>query len=178
MDNLMHSTLNEIAIWIRIVELPPTIDYRDMTPFYEDETIDDSTQDQDNETPGYHQGRKINYTYPSPPSTPPPVTLLAQLFSNKNVPLVVRDQQSTITPATAKTTPWAAAFMAGTQAGRVGNYQGKHLDKAQIRRLLTKGIKPHRSELPPLPIVGTRLNNHPICNEFKEAKRVHLTSYY
>ena len=43
MDNLIHSTLNEIAVWIRIVELPPTIDYGDMTPFYEDEMIDDST---------------------------------------------------------------------------------------------------------------------------------------
>jgi hypothetical protein len=178
MDNLMHSTLNEIAAWIRTVELPPTTDHGDMTPFYEDETIDDSTQDQD-ETPGYHQGRKINYTYPSPPSTPPPVTLLAQLFSDKNVlPPVVYNQQPTITPATTKTTPWAAAFMAGTQAGRVGKYQGKHLDKAQIRRLLTKGIKPHRNELPPLPTVSTRLDNHPMCDEFKEAERVHLASHH
>jgi hypothetical protein len=81
----MHSTLNEIAVWIRTVELPPTTDHGDMTPFYEDKTINDSTQDQEDEKPGYQQGRKINYTYPSPPSTPPPVTLLAQLFSDKNV---------------------------------------------------------------------------------------------
>ncbi|KAL5371001.1 hypothetical protein DPSP01_014546 [Paraphaeosphaeria sporulosa] len=63
-------------------------------------------------------------------------------------------------------------------AGRVGNYQGKHLDKAQIRRLLTKGIKPHRNELPPLPTVGTRLDDHPMCDEFKEAERVHLASHH
>jgi hypothetical protein len=32
--------------------------------------------------------------------------------------------------ATSKTIPWAAAFMAGTEAGHIGQHEGKPIDKA------------------------------------------------
>jgi hypothetical protein len=49
--------------------------------FYEDETIINTSQEEG--TSGYQQGRKVNYTYLTPPLTPPPVALLAQLIAGK-----------------------------------------------------------------------------------------------
>jgi len=84
MDNLMHNTLEEIAAWVRSVELPPTPQHGEpeTDSFYEDEAIQDD-QTQEDEMPGYRQGRKIDYTYPTPPSTPPPVALLSQLMAGE-----------------------------------------------------------------------------------------------
>lgn len=33
--------------------------------------------------------------------------------------------------------------MAGTEAGSIGDYSGNKIDKAQLKRLLTKGVKIH-----------------------------------
>jgi hypothetical protein len=86
MDNLMHSTLNEIAAWIRTVELPqPTHGEPETQSFYEDDSVQESETTSEEDHPGYHQGRKIDYTYPSPPTTPPPVSLLAQLLSGVHI---------------------------------------------------------------------------------------------
>ena len=81
-DNLMHSTLNEIAIWIRTIELPeqPPSEGPETTRFYEDDTVQEASAQEDHQL-GYDQGRKINYTYPTLLSTPPPVALLTQLLS-------------------------------------------------------------------------------------------------
>ena len=77
MDNLMHSTLSEIAAWMRMVELPePTHGEPETQTFYEDDIIQDSGATQQDNQQGYHQGRKLNYTYPSPLTTLPPVALL------------------------------------------------------------------------------------------------------
>ena len=82
MDNLMHSTVEEIATWVRIVELPPPSNPQeeDLGSFYEDETIDQALS-QSLGTPQYDQeGRKV-MLYPTPPTTPPPAGLLAQLMT-------------------------------------------------------------------------------------------------
>ena len=191
MDNLMHSTLEEIAAWVRSVELPINPPNQiDMTSYYEDETITTSSSEpsqNDEEVPGYYQGRKVNYTYPSPPTTPPPVALLAQLMTDEQssiesvlLPIVQKaNNEFSPSPApSARTRPWAAAFMAGTQAGRTGKYQGHDLDKAQVRRMLAKGIKPYRSQLPPLPTIRTKLEDHPMGELFREAEREHLASHH
>jgi hypothetical protein len=85
-DNLMHSTLDEIATWIRSVELPkPTHAEPETQLFYEDDTVIESeTTLEPPDQPGYYQGRKIEsdaYPYPTPPLTPPPVVLLTNLLS-------------------------------------------------------------------------------------------------
>ncbi|KAH3938605.1 hypothetical protein HBH53_249380 [Parastagonospora nodorum] len=72
MDNLMHSTLEEIEAWIRTVELPPSPQNPDSETdtFYEDEAVSDS-QEGPQDQPQYNEaGRKIT-PYPTPPSTPP-----------------------------------------------------------------------------------------------------------
>ena len=66
-----------------------------------------------------------------------------------------------------KTVPWAAAFMAGTQAGNFGKHQGEVIDKARLKRLLATGIKLHRSQLPPLPTNKTRLEHYLIADGWK-----------
>ncbi|KAG6241617.1 hypothetical protein E4U25_005858 [Claviceps purpurea] len=45
-----------------------------------------------------------------------------------------------------KTVPWAAAFMAGTQAGNVGQFEGDGVDKAQKKRMLATGIGQFKGE--------------------------------
>ena len=151
----MHSTHEEIAIWTRSVELPPLPPEQENTEsFYEDDSVTEITQEQ--EPQGYQNGRKVNYSYPSPPATPPPVALLAQLIVG----------HSNLLPAgtTAKAQPWASAFLAGAQAGNIGKISGKSLDKAQLVRLMLKGKKPHRSELPEPPTCKDRLETHLLCH--------------
>lgn len=87
------------------------------------------------------------------------------------------DQSNLTEQASATTIPWAAAFMAGTQAGRVGKYRGEDIDKAKMKRMLAKGLKPHRSQLPPLPTCRTKLEEHPMGELFQEAEREHLASH-
>lgn len=172
MDNLMHSTLNEIAAWTRSVELPETTyGEPEIQSFYEDETVQDFETTEENDQPGFSQGRKINYTYPSPPATPPPVALLAQLLSG------VHQEEGQTTSGSSKTIPWQAAFMAGTQAGHVGTHKGRTIDKAQMKRMLAQGVNPHESELPPPPKSRKSLEKHPLCDWFKEAEKEHLESH-
>jgi hypothetical protein len=45
--------------------------------------------------------------------------------------------------ASAATVPWAAAFIAGTQASHVRKYRGEAMDKAKMKRMLANGLKPH-----------------------------------
>ena len=60
----------------------------------------------------------------SAPTTPPLVALLAQLMSGmaETAPEI----------QLSKTVLWAAAFMAGTEAGSIGDYNGSAIDKAQL----------------------------------------------
>ena len=51
------------------------------------------------------------------------------------------------------------------------------MDKAKIIRILAKGLKPYRSQLPPLLTCRTKLEDHPIGEIFQEAERVHLASH-
>lgn len=159
MDNLMHNTLKEIATHIRTIKLPTPTQQTQTESFYEDEATAESPEQHDEaDPPGYHQGRKIRDNYPTPPPTPPPVALLARLMAG---------EQTTLTQqASATTVPWAAAFMAGTQAGCVGNYRGEAMDKAKVMRMLAKGLKPYRSQLPPLPTCRTKLEDHPMGKMF------------
>jgi hypothetical protein len=172
-DNLMHSTLNEIAAWIRTVELPeqpPSKGESETTRFYKDDTIQEALA-QENHQSGYDQGRKTNYTYPTPPSTPLPVALLTQVLSG----VQLRDSQTTTDLS--QTVPWKAAFMAGTQGGLVGTYQGKIINKAQMNQRLQQGLKPHLSELPSPPTLHTKVEIHSLCNWSKNAEKEHLKSH-
>ena len=69
-DNLMHSTLEEIQSWIRTVELPPSPQDQnsETDTFYEDEAVSDSQGPQD-QLQYNKAGRKI-IPYPTPPSSP------------------------------------------------------------------------------------------------------------
>jgi len=170
MDSLMHSTLEEISTLVRTIELPTPSQQPHNDSFYEDQAATDSSEPQDAADPqGYHQGRKIINGYPTPPTTPPPVALLARLMAGNQPKL---NEQASPT-----TVPWAAAFMAGTQAGRIGKYQGEDVDKAKMMRMLAKGQKPHRSQLPPPPTLRTKLEDHPMGELFREAERDHLASH-
>ncbi|KAF7573874.1 hypothetical protein PtrM4_036480 [Pyrenophora tritici-repentis] len=170
MDNLMHNTLEEIATWVRTVELPGTQSQQPETEtFYEDDT----TQEESPRTQKtrYHQGRKVVEAYLTPPPTPPPVALLVQGEVNNE------DMTNMSNQSTSMTNPWAAAFMAGTESGHIGQHEGKPIDKAQVKRLLSKGIKPRRNQLPPLPTAYSKLEDHPLYEMFKEAEKTHLQSH-
>ena len=170
MDNLMHNTLGEIAAWVRSVELPPTgrPQGEPEMDFYEDETIE--PRPTDDQPPRYDNSQRKILPYPTPPTTPPPVALLAQLSIAKNERT---DQQ----PLSSTTCPWAAAFMAGTESGSVGKHGSKMLDKAAVRRMLSTGRKPHRSQLPLPPSSDKCLEDHPLFEMFKEAEKQHLNSH-
>ncbi|KAI1509006.1 GAG-pre-integrase domain containing protein [Pyrenophora tritici-repentis] len=122
MDNLMHNTLEEIATWVRTVELPGTQSQQPETEtFYEDDT----TQEESPRTQKtrYHQGRKVVEAYLTPPPTPPPVALLVQGEVNNE------DMTNMSNQSTSMTNPWAAAFMAGTESGHIANKWASFLDQ-------------------------------------------------
>ncbi|KAI1518464.1 GAG-pre-integrase domain containing protein [Pyrenophora tritici-repentis] len=122
MDNLMHNTLEEIATWVRTVELPGTQSQQAETEtFYEDDT----TQEESPRTQKtrYHQGRKVVEAYLTPPPTPPPVALLVQGEVNNE------DMTNMSNQSTSMTSPWAAAFMAGTESGHIANKWARFLDQ-------------------------------------------------
>lgn len=172
MDNLMHSTLDEIATWIKAIELPEqhSAEEPETHRFYEDDTVLENGP-QDDEQSQYTHGRKNDYTYPTPPTTPPPATFLSQALWS----MEISDSQSA--SGSSQTIPWMAAFMAGTQGGLVGTHQGKIMDKAQIQRSMARGLKPLLSELPSPPASSKHLEEHPLCAQFKEAEREHLNSH-
>ncbi|KAI2477920.1 hypothetical protein Ptr902_10603 [Pyrenophora tritici-repentis] len=80
MDSLMHSTLSEIAAYVRTIELLPPIPDTGTESFYEDDESINTTEEEE-DPPGYYNGRKIQDHYPTPPSTPPLAVLLAQFIS-------------------------------------------------------------------------------------------------
>ncbi|KAI1507159.1 GAG-pre-integrase domain containing protein [Pyrenophora tritici-repentis] len=124
MDNLMHNTLEEIATWVRTVELPGTQSQQAETEtFYEDDT----TQEESPRTQKtrYHQGRKVVEAYLTPPPTPPPVALLVQGEVNNE------DMTNMSNQSTSMTSPWAAAFMAGTESGHIES----PLKEAELEKL-------------------------------------------
>jgi hypothetical protein len=51
------------------------------------------------------------------------------------------------------------------------------LDKAQLTRVLAKGLKLHLSQLPPLLTMHTNLEAHPLRDQFKRAEQEHLASH-
>lgn len=81
MDNLMHSTTEEIEAWAKTVELPPTRDanQEELRSFHEDETIFEAPESQTRRT--YDKtGRQI-MAYPTPPPSPP-AAMLAHLLTD------------------------------------------------------------------------------------------------
>ena len=59
--------------------------------------------------------------------------------------------------------------MAGTEAGSIGDHNGTTIDKAQLKRLLAKGVKIHQSQLPEPPTARSNLDEHLMGELFKEA---------
>jgi hypothetical protein len=173
MDNLMHSTTTQIAEWMQSIELPePTHEPPEEQTFYEDEPSSDWPTQSDRQSKQHNQQTQGLLT---PPETPPPVALLTQLM----VDMKMEDQfSSTKNQPTSKTIPWKAAFMAGTQAGVVGTYNNKAIDKAELQRRLATGIKVHRKDLPELPTSFTRLDNNQMEKQWREAQQVHLQSHH
>lgn len=166
MDNLMHSTLEEIATWVRTVELPAAqTDQPETEMFFEDDTVEDTPAPRQSKRS--YKGKESQGAYPTPPDTPPPVAFLTRTMQEHEP----RDR------GTSKTIPWAAAFMAGTQAGIIGRHEGKGIDKAQLTRMLSKGVRPYQSQLPPPPTAYLDLEAHPLHEMFKEAERDHLESH-
>ncbi|KAG9384285.1 hypothetical protein A1F94_006196 [Pyrenophora tritici-repentis] len=181
------ATTEEIAAWIRTIELPPRPNptREELGTFYEDETI---ARAPENGRLEYDEaGRKV-VPYPTPPHTPPPAALLAQMLTNVEHPF--RDDDTGGYGLQSEETaygkqgldtgygkqglasgilhpehrmlkePWAAAFMAGTKAGNVQNLAGERLDKAKLERIMRNGKKPHRSQLPPPPQANGLREDH------------------
>jgi hypothetical protein len=106
----LTSTLNEIAMWIQTIdmpELPPSKGESETNRFYEDDTVQEASAQEYHQL-GYDQGRKTNYTYPTPLSTSPLVALLTQLLSE----VQLRDSQTTT--GLSQTIPWKAAVRSRT----------------------------------------------------------------
>ena len=74
----MHSTLEEIATWVKTVELPtPQISQLETETFYEDDTTEESGPSR--QSWQSYKGREAQAAYLSPPKTPPPVAFLMQV---------------------------------------------------------------------------------------------------
>ncbi|KAI1676233.1 polyprotein [Pyrenophora tritici-repentis] len=125
MDNLMHSTLEEIATWVRSVELPA---YQTNQPetetFFEDDATEDYTAESTSvlrQSSRIQKGKEVQGGYPTPPDTPPPAAFLTQTIQEHEL----RDQ------GTSRTIPWAAAFMAGLVEKHQASPQIVQVDKRQ-----------------------------------------------
>jgi hypothetical protein len=44
--------------------------------------------------------------------------------------------------------------------------------------MMAQGLKPHLNQLPPLLETYSRLEDHPLCQWFKDAEQEHLKSHY
>lgn len=173
-NSLLHRTTAEIASWAKTAALKePTHEPPELSTFYEDEPYNSVSSDTARRDTGqeHDQGSsKSTSSLPSPPETPP-AALLTQFFN------AMRLEDTQHAQTSAKTIPWKAAFMAGTQAGVVGIHNGKQIDKAKIQRLLAQGVKLHLRELPDLPTSFSRLKDHPMAEQFKKAEEAHLLSH-
>lgn len=84
MDNLMHHTLEEIATWVRTVELPsPNSKQPETETFFEEDTTQEGSQPHRSQR--HYRTRKAGDSYPTPPETPPPVALLAQSLASSHL---------------------------------------------------------------------------------------------
>ena len=85
-DSLMHSTLLEIAVYIRTIELLLLVLDTRIESFYEDDTINTTEEiDEVEDLLGYYMGRKIQEHYLTPLATLLLVVLLAYLISSEVV---------------------------------------------------------------------------------------------
>jgi hypothetical protein len=189
-ESLLHRTTTEIAKWAKSAALKPPRENPELQSFYEDEPledmfIDDSSSDTMNHSESKFKDAGTNThptntstntstntnTYLTPPNTPsPPAALLTQLFNE------LRLEKSSSQP-TAKTIPWRAAYMAGTQAAPIGTFDGKPFDKAKLQRMLSQGVKVHLRDLPKPPTHFEDLQSHLMGTQFKEAEESHLQSH-
>ncbi|KAG5918491.1 hypothetical protein E4U60_007429 [Claviceps pazoutovae] len=118
------------------MELPAPVGHPEVESFFEDYTADESVaRRRFSNQEGHRQASKATNAYPTPPPTPPPAALLV-------AGVMSEDQPQVNSHGSSKTVPWSAAFMAGTQAGNVGQHQGEVIDKAKLKRLLVTGKKP------------------------------------
>ena len=108
--------------------------------------------------------------YPTPSQTPP-AALLAH-----SIRRIGSDIIPTPEPLTTINT-WQAAFAAGSLAGPIGKANGKVINRAQLQRLLKKGEKPHRSQLPAPPKGHRDLKKHLLGSLFEQAEADHLKSH-
>jgi hypothetical protein len=179
-ESLLHRTTKEIEIWAKSVALKTPRENPELQSFYEDEPLEDvSSPDFSSSDTTNHSGLQYKdqgtSTYLTPPNTPPntpppPAAMLTQLFNELKL-----DKSSN--QPTAKTVPWRAAFMAGTQAAPISTKDGKPFDKAKLHRMLAQGVKVCLKDLPKLPTSFGDLQNHPMGLLFKEAEESHLRSH-
>ncbi|KAF7564272.1 uncharacterized protein PtrM4_153240 [Pyrenophora tritici-repentis] len=168
MDNLIHSTTEEIAAWIRTIELPPRPNptREELGTFYEDETIARAPENgrlEDDDTGGYGlQSEETAYGKQG----------LDTGYGKQGLASGILHPEHRMLKE-----PWAAAFMAGTKAGNVQNLAGERLDKAKLERIMRNGKKPHRSQLPPPPQANGLREDHELFHFFKEAEITHLHSH-
>ena len=119
--------------------------------------------------------KEQNQPYPTPPLSPP-AALLAATIQEPEDSKPLHSFQSFGNGQEA----WKAAFNAGRMSQRVGNLNGKSLDRAQIQRLLRspQGMKSlNRRNLPPPPTRHKELESHPLGHLFEQAEKDHLQSH-
>ncbi|KAF7565076.1 hypothetical protein PtrM4_045100 [Pyrenophora tritici-repentis] len=175
MDNLMHSTTEEIAAWIRTIELPlDQIPHgknlelsTKMRPLLERRKMGGSSmmrrEGRDDDTGGYGlQSEETAYGKQG----------LDTSYGKQGLASGILHPEHRMLKE-----PWAAAFMAGTKAGNVQNLAGERLDKAKLERMMRNGKKPHRSQLPPPPQANGLREDHELFYFFKEAEITHLHSH-
>ena len=182
-DDLLHISMEELAELVKKTALPeqeeedlPETTIEDepefMIPSGLDMTIetieDEEAQDEEaqdecsqHECPQYEP-------YPTPAPTPP-AALLAH--SIRQAP------EAEFIPDPSDKTVWQAAFCAGRLSVPIGQIKGKIVDKAQVQRLMEKGIRIKRSMLPPAPKWHHELKSHPFGALFEQAELSHLQSH-
>jgi len=132
------------------------------------ETAEDERSKADRENGPYTEAKFT--LLPTPPRLPPSALLahIIQTQSDKEMPSTKENQ---------KTSPWQAAFIAGTKSARMARLEGKYLTKAQIERRLRQGVKLKRSNLPKPPRWHNNLDNHPLGPIFRQAEAGYLQSH-
>ena len=174
-DDLLHISMEELAELVKKTALPeqeeedlPETTIEDEPEFMIPTGLDMTIETREDEELEAQDECHQYESYPTP-APMPPAALLAH--SIRQVP------EAEFIPDLSDKKVWQAAFSAGRLSAPIGQIKGKIVDKAQVQRLLERGIRIKRSDLPPPPKRRHELKSHPFGALFEQAELDHLHSY-